>query len=106
MAIAVVGILPGGVYFAAMIAGLAFGATHPAEYLVGTLLAPDWSELVFYALVLGGCALTALLGLCAGDKQNVRGRCLRSLGGIAVALLVFDTPMSVFQFHRMLAHDM
>lgn len=104
--IAVLGIVPGAAYFSAMVGGLAFGVTRPAEYLVVALLAPAWSELVFYALVLGGCALTALLGLCAGERQNAQGSCMRVLGGIAVLLLVFDTPMSLWQFHRMLAHSM
>ena len=99
----VVGLLPGLCYFVFMVAGLGFGVIGPVRFLVERLLAPSWSELVFYALVLGGCALSATLSLSPDEMVTRRGAWRKAFGWIAVLLLIVNTPMSIFQLHRLLA---
>jgi hypothetical protein len=104
--VVLLGLLPGLAYFAAMIAGLAFGNLVPARFLVEKLLQPMWAELLFYGLVLGGCALSAVLSLGPAEDQRTRRSAARALGWVAVVLLLVNLPMSMFQLHRLLARSL
>lgn len=99
----VLGLLPGLSYSAVMVAGLGFGVLAPVRFLVERLRAPSWPELVFYALVLGGCALSAVLSLGPDAGMTRRSRSAKVFDWIAVLLLIVNTPMSIFQLHRLLA---
>lgn len=104
--VVLLGLLPGFAYCAAMFSGLALGFLAPARFLVEKLLAPAWAELGFYALVLGGSALSAVLSLGSDENQPARNSAARALGWIAVLLLLVNVPMSVFQLHRLLARSL